>query len=49
MAVLKEVMLWPFKKGLFWGYFHSREVPCACITLMCTCLLTHPAQVTQAR
>lgn len=38
-----------FEKGLFWEHFHSRQTPCAFITLMCTCPLTYPTKVIWVR
>lgn len=48
MGTMKEVIFWPFEKGLFWEHFHSRQVPCAGITFMCTCLLTLQGHLGQA-
>lgn len=38
-----------FRERTVSGHFHSSQVPCACVPVMCTCLLTDPAGVTWAR
>lgn len=38
-----------FRERTVWRHIHSRQVPCACVTVRCTCLLTDPAEVTWAR